>query len=156
MVIDLSDEVPDHERVPVDTADLIRQAEFLLTALRLHDDTELSILLAGTEQMTELHVEHMGESGPTDVLSFPMDELREPSRGEPGEPGVLGDVVLCPPVAAAQAEIAGHSVAMELELLLVHGVLHLLGHDHADPDEHAVMFGKQDDLLRAWRTEGSR
>jgi probable rRNA maturation factor len=156
MVIELSDDVPEHQRIPVDSDLLIREAEFLLTALRLHADTELSILLVGPDGMSDLHVEWMGEPGPTDVLSFPMDELTEPAPGETAQPGVLGDVVLCPAVAAEQARAAGHSTADELELLLAHGVLHLLGHDHAEPEEHAAMFAKQAALLEAWRAERDR
>jgi probable rRNA maturation factor len=91
-----------------------------------------------------------------------MDELRPPPPGSdradrPDEqgtaPGLLGDVVLCPEVAAGQAREAHHPVADELEMLCTHGILHLLGFDHADPDEHATMFGLQDRLLSAWRAE---
>jgi probable rRNA maturation factor len=105
----------------------------------------------------------MEEPGPTDVLSFPMDELRPHSiagpnrtRGrdeEDGEPVLLGDVVVCPQVAAAQAKQHGHSIRAELELLTAHGVLHLLGYDHADPEEEAEMFGLQNELLRDWRDQ---
>ena len=89
--------------------------------------------------MTELHERWMDEPGPTDVLSFPMDELR-PGRVDrdddgPTTPGLLGDVVLCPAVARRQAQVAGHSMQDELELLCTHGILHLLGFDHAEPDE---------------------
>jgi probable rRNA maturation factor len=85
-----------------------------------------------------------------------MDELRPPhpdgNRADPGpEEELLGDVVLCPQVAAGQAEKAGHSTQDELELLCVHGILHLLGYDHAEPEEHAAMFGTQDQLLKAWQ-----
>jgi probable rRNA maturation factor len=114
--------------------------------------------------MTELHERWMGEPGPTDVLAFPMDELRPPhlagvNVGRAGaeeprpDPGLLGDVVLCPQVAAAQARDAGHSTQDELELLSVHGILHLLGYDHADAGERAEMFGLQDRLLTSWRAE---
>jgi probable rRNA maturation factor len=105
----------------------------------------------------------MEEPGPTDVLSFPMDELRPHAIAGPnrtrgrdedeGEPVLLGDVVLCPQVAAAQAKQHGHSTQSELELLTVHGVLHLLGYDHADPEEEAEMFGLQNELLRDWREQ---
>jgi probable rRNA maturation factor len=83
-----------------------------------------------------------------------MDELRVPEPGQAPEPGMLGDVVICPQVAAEQGEVAGHGRAAELELLLTHGILHLLGHDHAEPEEHAVMFALQDELLAAWRGQG--
>ncbi|HYJ77637.1 MAG TPA: rRNA maturation RNase YbeY, partial [Actinomycetes bacterium] len=91
--------------------------------------------------------------GPTDVMAFPMDELRP---GHPGggqddpEPALLGDVVLCPEVAATQASAAGHSVGHELDLLCTHGILHLLGFDHDEDEERTEMFGLQTELLRAW------
>ena len=102
--------------------------------------------------IAELNLQWMEKEGPTDVLAFPMDELRPGLVNEEPEEGVLGDLVLCPSVAAAQARTAGHSTASELDLLTVHGILHLLGYDHADPEEHAEMFGLQDELLAAWRS----
>ncbi len=115
--------------------------------------------------MTELHVRWMGEPGPTDVLAFPMDELRPPQPGggqserdqasSAGIPGLLGDVVICPQVAAAQAVTAKHGTEEEIDLLCAHGILHLLGYDHADPAEHAAMFSLQDRLLSSWRAERS-
>ena len=134
-----------------DADSLIRQAHFLLD--RLHLDAELSIALVDEDEMTRLHVEWMDEPGPTDVLSFPMDGLAPGDPGSPPVQGVLGDVILCPAVALRQAEQAGHPVADEFALLLTHGVLHLLGYDHAEPDEHARMFALQDELLAAWRDE---
>lgn len=133
---------------------LIRQAEFLLDQLNLDPECDLSIALVDEAEMTRLHVEWMDLPGPTDVLSFPMDDLR------PGQPGVvrplgsLGDVILCPVVAQRQAQEAGHGVQAEIELLLTHGVLHLLGYDHAEPDEHERMFALQGQLLDRWRQEG--
>ena len=97
--------------------------------------------------MEQLHVQWMDEPGPTDVLSFPMDELRPGPTVEDPPAGLLGDVVLCPQVAAAQARQAGHSTAEELLLLTTHGILHLLGYDHAEPDEEKEMFGLQRELL---------
>lgn len=148
IVDDVGDTGADLER-------LATLAGFLGERLRLHPESELSVRLVDVEEMTALHVEWMDEPGPTDVLSFPMDELEAPADGETAEPGVLGDVVLCPVVAAAQAADAGHPTADELDLLLTHGVLHLLGHDHAEPGEHARMFGLQADLLAAWAAERS-
>jgi probable rRNA maturation factor len=103
--------------------------------------------------MSALHERWMGEPGPTDVLAFPMDELdtsRGPDEQEPG-PTLLGDVVLCPEYARRGARAAGHSLAAELELLTVHGVLHLLGYDHAEPEEEREMFALQAKLLESWR-----
>jgi probable rRNA maturation factor len=95
----------------------------------------------------------MEKEGPTDVLAFPMDELRPGLVNDEPEEGVLGDLVLCPVVAARQAGDAGHSTAEEVELLTVHGILHLLGYDHAEPEEHEEMFGLQARLLSEWRAE---
>src|ERR1700728_2505011 len=155
MSIDIANEAG----IDVDEVGLAAVARFTLDQLRIHPLAELSVLLVDERTMTELHERWMGEPGPTDVLAFPMDELRPPplggSRsGEPdpgGDPGLLGDVVLCPQVAAEQAVKAGHSTQDELELLCVHGILHLLGYDHAEPEEHAEMFGLQEQLLKAWR-----
>ena len=157
MSIDIANEAG----IEVDEVGLAAVARFTLDQMRIHPLAELSVLLVDEAAMTDLHVKWMDEPGPTDVLSFPMDELRPPGMGgartagdDAGpEPGLLGDVVLCPQVAAEQAEKAGHSTQDELELLCVHGILHLLGYDHAEPEEHAVMFGTQDQLLKAWKSE---
>lgn len=100
--------------------------------------------------MEQLHVQWMDEPGPTDVLSFPMDELRPGTEDQPTPAGLLGDIVLCPQVAAAQAETAGHSTLDELLLLTTHGLLHLLGFDHAEPEDEKAMFGIQRDLLHGF------
>jgi len=102
--------------------------------------------------MAALNAHHMGEQGPTDVLAFPMDLPGETSAGEPA---ILGDVVLCPEVAEAQAGAHGQPARAELELLTVHGILHLLGHDHAEPEERDEMFGLTDRLLAAWRAQAA-
>lgn len=132
-------------------ADLIGLAQFVADRLGLHPDVELAISLVDPDEIAELHERWLDLPGPTDVMSFPMDELRVPAAGQRPEPGMLGDVVICPQVAADQGAAAGHGLVAELELLTVHGILHLLGHDHADPEEHAVMFALQDDLLGLWR-----
>jgi probable rRNA maturation factor len=158
----VSIDIANESGVEVDEVALAAIARYVLDELHIHPLAELSVLVVDEKAMTELHERWMGEPGPTDVLSFPMDELRPPHLGggnagragaeDPGpDPGLLGDVVLCPPVAAAQAREAGHSAQAELELLTVHGILHLLGYDHAEPDEKAEMFGLQDRLLASWR-----
>ena len=142
-------DVPAAERpawAAVDVELLGRLAQHVLQRLHVHPDAELSIAVVGEEEMARLHLEWMDLPGPTDVLSFPMDELRPGTPEEPAE-GTLGDIVLCPPVARRQAEAAGHPVEDELYLLTTHGILHLLGHDHAQPREREVMFALQRDLL---------
>ena len=145
-------EVRDRSGAGVDLAAVARAARFLLAQLRLHPNTRLGITYVGLSEMEQLHIEHMDEPGATDVLSFPMDELRAPEPGESARPGELGDIVICPEFAAEQAAAAGVSTEAELELLLCHGILHLLGHDHAEPEEHKVMFDLQAQLLELWRS----
>ncbi|MBI1378593.1 MAG: rRNA maturation RNase YbeY [Frankiales bacterium] len=143
-------EVLNETDADVDLDALAAQARFVLDRLRIHPQAELSVVCVDEVAMTELHVRWMDEPGPTDVLSFPMDELRQPDDDDEPEPGMLGDVVLCPSVAERQAAAAGHSRDEEMSLLLTHGILHLLGYDHAEPEEHAEMFGLQARLLAEW------
>ncbi len=149
----MSIELANESGAQVVEADLVSVARFALARMDVHPAAELSMVLVDTAAMAELHVQWMDLPGPTDVMAFPMDELRPGGRPDAAElgPAVLGDIVLCPPFAAEQAEAAGHSLDDELHLLTVHGVLHLLGYDHAEPEEKAVMFGLQDELLAAWR-----
>jgi probable rRNA maturation factor len=143
----VSIEVANESGVEVDEAEFAALGRFVLDTLHVHPRSELSIMFVDTTVMTELHVQWMDEPGPTDVLSFPMDELRPGREGEETPPGTLGDVVLCPEVAAQQAKVAGHSTAEELLLLTTHGILHLLGYDHAEPEEEKEMFALQRRLL---------
>ena len=138
----------------VDEPELARLSRFVLDRLRVHPQAELSILLVDEATMAEHHQRWMDESGPTDVLSFPMDDAMpgRPDSSEPGTP-ILGDIVLSPEVAAAQAKEAGHSTADEMHMLSVHGVLHILGYDHAEPEQAKEMFGLQNRLLDAWRAK---
>lgn len=140
-------DVSNDDDLAVDVGDLVALTEHVLAAMQIDPETDVSISIVVPEVMAGLHVEWMDEPGPTDVLSFPMDELRPGSPGHPSGPGVLGDVVLCPAVAADQARAAGHSGEHELRILLAHGMLHLLGYDHADPEEEQVMFGLQRRLV---------
>lgn len=143
MSIEINNESP----AAVDDEQLSRLGRYILNQLNVHPQAELSIILVDAEAMERLHLEWMDEPGPTDVLSFPMDELRPGIPGTPSAAGVLGDIVLCPVVAEQQAATAGHSVADELLLLTTHGILHLLGYDHAEPDEKHEMFTLQRQLL---------
>jgi probable rRNA maturation factor len=147
----MSIEVLNESGADVDEERLRRVARFVLDRLRIHPQAELSIALIDEPAMAALHQEWMDEPGPTDVLSFPQDELRPPRDDAEPEPGLLGDVVLCPAVARRQAETAGPAEAAELDLLTTHGILHLLGYDHAEPDEEREMFRLQGELLRAWK-----
>ena len=129
------------ELVPTESVrDLLQNA---LVELKLHPDCELNLVFVDIEEMTELHIKWMDEGGPTDVLSFPMD------MPEPGNEAVtLGDIVIAPAVAAQQAATAGHSIDQEIFILAAHGLLHILGYDHATPDEEKAMFTLQESLVK--------
>lgn len=143
----MSIEVNNESGVAVDEENVVRLVRYILDELYVHPQTELSIIMADVDTMEKLHIEWMDEPGPTDVLSFPMDELRPGSPERPTPAGMLGDIVICPKVAEDQAKTAGHSAADEILLLATHGVLHLLGYDHAEPEEKEEMFGLQRTLL---------
>ena len=143
----MSIEVNNESSVAVDETALLRLASYALEQMHVHPDAELAIVLVDEAAMEQLHVQWMDEPGPTDVLSFPMDELRPGTEESPTPAGLLGDVVLCPQVAETQAQAAGHSTMEELLLLTTHGILHLLGFDHAEPEEEREMFGIQRDIL---------
>lgn len=159
----MSIEILNESQIDVDERGIVLVARHVLDAMGVSPLAELSVLLVDVERMAIEHVKWMDEPGPTDVMAFPMDELDlRGSRGtghahppaghaDDTEPMVLGDILLCPEIAARQATEAGHSTADELDLLTTHGVLHLLGFDHQEPDEHAEMFGLQAELLASWR-----
>ena len=143
----MSIEINNESGVEVDEQAIQRLATFALDQMHVHPDAELAIVFVDEAAMEQLHVQWMDEPGPTDVLSFPMDELRPGSEDNLSPAGLLGDIVVCPQVAIAQAETAGHSPLEEMLLLTTHGVLHLLGFDHAEPDEEKEMFAIQRDIL---------
>jgi len=128
----------------VSESDLVSVAEFAMTYMGLHSDCDLAISVVDEERMSELHVEWMDLPGPTDVLSFPMDEVLPNSD----EPGIVGDIVLCPQFAAKQAK---NGLDAELALLTIHGILHCLGYDHAEPTEEKAMFELQESILAKWQ-----
>jgi probable rRNA maturation factor len=149
----VSVEIANESGEAVDERALLSLARHVLTEMDVHPLAELSVLLVDTATMERLHLRYMNEPGPTDVLAFPMDELhagRHDDEIRP-QPTLLGDVVLCPQVAADQASAVGHAAEDELHLLCTHGVLHLLGYDHGDPEEEQEMFAVQGRLLESWR-----
>ncbi len=148
---DVSIEVIDESGLDLDLRDLARLSRFTLDRMRVHPQAELCIKAVDKATISELNQRWMDKLGPTDVLAFPMDELRPGLVDVDPEEGVLGDLVLCPEVAVEQGGAAGHGTTAEIELLCVHGILHLLGYDHAEPEDHREMFGLQDELLAAWR-----
>ena len=140
--------VADEQSHAVDSDRLLRLASHVLGDQGVPESMEVALLFVERDVIAELNAHHMGSEGPTDVLAFPMDM---PGETRPGEPSILGDVVICPQVAAAQAVEHGQEPLAEMELLVTHGLLHLLGHDHADPDERTRMFSLTDRLLAEFR-----
>jgi probable rRNA maturation factor len=150
----MSIEIANESGFEVDSDTILAVARHALDEMGVNPLAELSILLVDADYMAELNHRWMDGDGPTDVLAFPMDDGsvdHGPGEGASGEPALLGDIVLCPEVAAKQAAEAGHATPDELALLTVHGTLHLLGYDHAEPDEEREMFGLQARLLGSWR-----
>jgi len=149
----VSIEIIDESGQGLDVTRLAALSRFVLDRMRVHPLAELCIKAVDEPTIAALNEQWMEKEGPTDVLAFPMDELRPGLVNEEPEEGVLGDLVLCPAVAERQGAAAGHGTEAEVELLTVHGILHLLGYDHAEPEEHREMFGLQDELLAAWRAQ---
>lgn len=138
-------ELADEDGQPLDPSPWAALAEAVLHGEGVTGPGELTLSFVGEAAMAELNQRWMGEPGPTDVLSFPLDADDAPA---PGVPRLLGDVVVCPPVARRYAEAHGRRPDDELALLVVHGVLHVLGHDHAGADSEAAMQAREDHHLR--------
>lgn len=147
----MSIEVLNESEQELDVRHLSTLSRFVMDRMRVHPLAELCIKAVDEDTIAQLNRQWMDKDGPTDVLAFPMDELRPGKVNEEPEEGVLGDLVLCPAVAERQGAEAGHGTVAEIELLTVHGILHLLGYDHAEPEEHEEMFGLQAQLLGEWR-----
>ena len=143
----MSIDVLNETAADLDELELVACARYVMNELRVHPRAELCVRLVDEDAMATLHERWMDLPGPTDVMSFPMDELTPGREGVEPQEGVLGDVVICPSVAAAQAAAVGHTTAEEVLLLLTHGILHLLGFDHATTEDEKEMFELQRRLL---------
>jgi probable rRNA maturation factor len=143
----VSIEITNESLEDVDTARVLKLASFVRGELKLHELVELGVTFIDEGPMADLHIKWMDEPGPTDVLSFPMDELRPGSDMSNPSEGILGDIVVCPQVAIKQAIVANHETMNEILMLVTHGMLHLVGFDHAKPEEEAEMFSLQRKLL---------
>jgi len=129
----------------VPTTEITSLMKHAMSALELNPDCDLNIAFVEDDYMTELHIKWMDEPGTTDVLSFPMDMPEEP-----GEAVTLGDIVISPVVAAAQAITQGHSTEHEIFILATHGLLHIIGYDHADSGDEKIMFELQEKIVTDW------
>lgn len=143
----MSIEVRNETETPIDEHEFVRLGAFVLQAMYVSPGADVSLRFVDEAAMEALHVRWLDLPGPTDVMSFPMDELVPGTPSQPTPEGILGDIVICPSVAAAQAQAAGHTAAEEMLLLFVHGMLHLLGYDHAEVEEEKEMFALQRHLL---------
>ncbi|MDQ4086236.1 MAG: rRNA maturation RNase YbeY [Actinomycetota bacterium] len=147
----MSIEVLNESGSEADVTGLGRLARYVLDRMRIHPQAELTLRLVDPDTIASYNQRWMDKVGPTDVLAFPMDELRPGSDGDEYEEGVIGDILLCPQVAADQAPANGQTPQQEVDLLTIHGILHLLGYDHAEPDERREMFALQARLLAEWQ-----
>ena len=129
----------------VPTAEMVSLMTHAMNALELNPECDLNISFVEDDYMTELHIKWMDEPGTTDVLSFPMDMPEEP-----GEVVTLGDIVISPVVAAAQALNQGHSTEHEIYILATHGLLHIIGYDHAEKADEKIMFDLQEKIVSDW------
>ena len=139
-------EITNRSGIAYSEADLESLFQFGLDDLALNPECDLEILLVDEDEMAQLHVKWMGEPGPTDVLTFPMDELRPGTT----EAGILGDIVMCPQVAIRQAEITNHTFVREMSILGIHGLLHIVGYDHTTQAEEMEMFARQESIVARW------
>jgi probable rRNA maturation factor len=146
----MSVEVLNESGLDLDLAEFAKLARFTMGRMRVHPEAELCLRLVDEATITEYNQRWMGKEGATDVLSFPMDELRPARDGEVEQEGILGDMLLCPQYAIAQAPSFNRSPEDEMRLLTIHGILHLLGYDHAEPEEEREMFALQARLLAEW------
>lgn len=142
----MNTEISNETDEAIDLDEVVALTEYLGQALHMHAGAELAVTMVDAKAMEELHITWMDLDGPTDVMSFPMDQLTQGKAGVPTE-GQMGDIIICPEVAAAQASSSGHSTMDEVLLLTVHGFLHLLGYDHGEPEEKEKMFALQRHLL---------
>ena len=130
----------------VPSQDVTSLLTFAMSALKLNPECDLNVGFIDDDYMTELHIKWMDEPGSTDVLSFPMDMPEKP-----GEVVTLGDIMISPTFAAVQAKTAGHSSDHEIFILATHGLLHIIGYDHADPEEERIMFALQEKIVEEWK-----
>lgn len=145
--------ISNEDRRSCDTAALVDLLAHHMPATGVDPNSPVHVLFVDADRMTELHLQWMQEPGPTDVLSFPMDEVRGVAGAHPPAFGTLGDIVVCLEVAERQAMAQGRTLDEEVQFLVTHGYLHLIGFDHDDDAERTEMFGLQDELLTHWRMD---
>ena len=156
----MSVEVHNESGAEVDEVAVVALARYVLHRMQVDPLVDTTIFLVDPDTISVENETHMGKPGPTDVLAFPIDDLTEehgrvrPGDGAAPPPTILGNILICPQVAASQASAAGHATFQEIELLATHGILHLLGFDHGDAEEEQEMFGLQTKLLTDWRATG--
>lgn len=141
-------EVTNRSGVSAPESEVESLLNFGIDYMDLHPECELSVTFVDDQEMEELHIKWMDEPGTTDVLSFPMDMPEDKNDAV-----TLGDIVIDPIVAAYQAASAGHSTEHEIYILAAHGLLHILGYDHADKDEEKIMFELQETIVKKWASQ---
>jgi probable rRNA maturation factor len=141
----MSVEITNRSGALVPESQMVSLLDLGIEYMELNPQCDISLTFVNPQEMEELHIKWMDEPGPTDVLSFPMDMPESKD-----DVVTLGDIVIAPAVAERQALAAGHSTEQEIFILATHGLLHILGYDHADPDEERVMFALQEKIVKEW------
>lgn len=147
-------EIENESGVDAPLTEILQLADFALVKMHIDPRADLEILLVNETVMEQYHLDWLQESGPTDVLSQPIDGLRPGKPNSITPAGHLGLIVLCPQVAAKQAKERGHSELREILILISHSILHLLGFDHAEKQEELEMFALQEEIVEHYLQSG--
>lgn len=146
----MSIEIENESGVEAPLKEILGLAEFALEKMHIDPRADIEILLVNEAVMEQYHLDWLQESGPTDVLSQPIDGLRPGKPNAVTPSGHLGLIVLCPQVARKQAEARGHSTLRETLILIAHSILHLLGYDHAEKEDEIEMFALQEEIVELY------
>jgi probable rRNA maturation factor len=144
-------EVDNSSNFSIDEVSVKNYAKQMLQILKVNTKSDVSILFVNEDEMTKQHVRWMNESGPTDVMSFPMDDIVLQDSKLRKKQAILGDIIICPAVALEDAKEQGINPAYHLVFLITHGVLHLLGQDHQEASQRVVMQKREQGIMNSLR-----
>jgi probable rRNA maturation factor len=144
-------DVDNSSNFSIDEVSVKNYTKQMLQILKVNTKSDVSILFVDEDEMTKQHVRWMNESGPTDVMSFPMDDIVLQDSKLRKKQAILGDIIICPAVALKDAKEQGINPAYHLVFLLTHGVLHLLGQDHQEASQRVVMQKREQGIMNSLR-----
>jgi probable rRNA maturation factor len=144
-------DVDNSSNFSIDEVSVKNYTKQMLQILKVNTKSDVSILFVNEDEMTKQHVRWMNESGPTDVMSFPMDDIVLQDSKLRKKQAILGDIIICPAVALEDAKEQGINPAYHLVFLITHGVLHLLGQDHQEASQRVVMQKREQGIMNSLR-----